>query len=140
MPQGSILGPLIFILHINDLKNVSNALDHIISADDTNLFVSDKNVNTLFTKANLELQKMNEWFKANKLSVFSLYHKSNRKGYLPLALPIRIDSVELKRKYRIKLLGFLLDEMLTWKDHKNTTENKISKNIVGGGEGRGSTL
>ena len=56
------------ILFNNDLKNISNALDAIVSADYANLFISDKNINALFTKPNLELQKMNEWFKANKLS------------------------------------------------------------------------
>ena len=60
VPQGSIFDPLLFILHINDLRNVSNALDPIIFADHANVFISDKNLNTLFTKANLEMQKINE--------------------------------------------------------------------------------
>ena len=60
MPQGSILGPFLLILYINDLKTVCSALDPIIFANDTKLFISDKNLNTIFTKANLELQKMNE--------------------------------------------------------------------------------
>ena len=123
---------LFSVRYINDLKNTSTALDLIVFADDTNLFISDKNVNTLFTKANLELQKMNEWFTANKLSrntyiqkkmVFSLYHKIAQKDNVPLALPIlRIDSVELKRKASMKFLGVLLEKSLTWKDHINTIE------------------
>ena len=74
MLQGSTLGPLLFILNINDLKNISNALDSIIFVDNTNLYISDKNLNTLFTGANLELQKTNEWFKANKLSLNKKNH------------------------------------------------------------------
>ena len=58
VPHAFILGPLQFILYINDLKSASNPLDPIIFAD-TNLFISDKNANTLFTKAKLELEKMN---------------------------------------------------------------------------------
>ena len=69
MPKGSILGLLLFIVYINDLKNVSYALDPIVFADDVNLVISDKNVNVLLTKTNLELQKMNEWFKEKKLSL-----------------------------------------------------------------------
>ena len=69
MPKGSILGLLLFIVYINDLKNVSYALDPIVFADDVNLVISDKNVNVLLTKTNLELQKINEWFKEKKLSL-----------------------------------------------------------------------
>lgn len=69
MPKGSILGLLLFIVYINDLKNVSYALDPIVFADNVNLVISDKNVNVLLTKTNLELRKMNEWFKEKKLSL-----------------------------------------------------------------------
>ena len=64
VPKGPILSSLLFILYINDLKN----------ADDSNLFISDKKVNTLFTKANLGLQKLNKWFKAKKN--ITLYKKN----------------------------------------------------------------
>ena len=58
MPQGSILSPLLCILYVNDLKHVSNALvDPIAFAGDANLSISDKSIDALFTKANLELQK-----------------------------------------------------------------------------------
>ena len=67
MSKGSIFAPLLFILYINDLKKASNTLDPISLAGQTNLFVSEKTVNTVFTNTSLELQKMNEWFQANKL-------------------------------------------------------------------------
>ena len=137
VPQGSFLGPQLFILYIIDLRRVSNGLDVTIFGDNTDLFISDKVINPLFTKASLELQKMNEWFEGNKLllntkkvSAFSAYHKSTQKDNLPLAPPIpRIDGVELKRKANVKFSGVLLDENLTWKDRINTIENKFSKNI-----------
>ena len=68
LPQVAILGPLLLILYINDLKKISNALDPKMFADDTNLIISDKIVHILLTKTNLELQKMIQWFKANELS------------------------------------------------------------------------
>ena len=67
MSKGSIFAPLLFTLSINDLKKASNTLDPISLADETNIFVSEKTVNTVFTNTILELQEMNEWFQANKL-------------------------------------------------------------------------
>ena len=66
VPQGSILGPLLFLLYVNDLHN-STALDPIMFADDTNLFYEHNDLKTLFSLVNQELQKINEWFEANKL-------------------------------------------------------------------------
>ena len=54
-------------MYITDLKRVSNGLDVTIFGDNTDIFISDKVINPLFTKASLELQKMNEWFEGNKL-------------------------------------------------------------------------
>ena len=69
VPQGSVLGLLLFLLYINDLSNVSNILDPIMFADDTNLFYSHHNIKELFTTVNKELQKLGDWFTSNKLSL-----------------------------------------------------------------------
>ena len=83
VPQGSILGPLLFLLYVNDLCEVSNILEPIMFADDTNLFYSHKNLKTLFNIVNIELNKLNNWFKSNKLSLntgktkYTFFHKLN---------------------------------------------------------------
>ena len=66
--QGSLLGLLLFLLYVNDLYLASNILEPMF-AGDTNLFYSHKNIKTLFNTVNLELNKLNEWFKANNLSL-----------------------------------------------------------------------
>ena len=59
VPQGSILGPLLFLLYVNDLKNVSSVLDPIMFADDTNLFYTHSNIQKLFSTMNEELASIN---------------------------------------------------------------------------------
>ena len=71
---------------MNDLPNASLVLDPVIYADDTNLFYSNNYIETLFSTVNMELERIREWFKANKLSLnikktnYTLFHK-NRKQY-----------------------------------------------------------
>ena len=79
VPQGSILGPLLFLIFVNDLHKVTKYLDPIIFADDTNLFNSHKNIKTLFQIVNSELKLVNEWFLANKLSLNAKKKKKKKK-------------------------------------------------------------
>ena len=69
VPQGSILGPLLFLIYINDLINVSKSLYTVLFADDTNMFYSDKNPDKIMETINNELAKIDIWFKVNKLSL-----------------------------------------------------------------------
>ena len=130
-------GPLLFMIYVNDLCNVSKIFEPIISADDTNLFFSHKSIKELFHTVSLELNKVFRWFNANKLfpnkdkTKYTLFHKAREKEFkISFKTFITIyNDIELKRITSIKYLGVLTDEHLTWKGHITLTENKVSKNL-----------
>ena len=105
-------------------------------ADDTNLFLTHKNVNILFNNMNTELQKISTWFKSNKLSLniaktkWTIFHPASKTRFLPQHLPdLIIDTIKIKREKVTKFLGVYIDENINWKHHINTVCSKISKSI-----------
>ena len=123
VPQGSILGPLLLYIlqiYINDLAMLSNAFLSVLFADDTNLFISGHDIETLCNKINEDLEKIKEWLSANKLSlnVMKTHHMvftSRNKSVSDI--DIRINNLSIERVYVTKILGILIDSQLNWKHH-----------------------
>ena len=117
VPQGSILGPLFFLLYINDLNNVSTVVELILIADDTNLFMSHKDPAYLAASLNSELNKLSAWFKANKLSLnlkktnFMVLKPRQKKYHFPMQISVNEQRIEQVKK--TVFLGVGLDEHLT---------------------------
>ena len=108
----------------------------IFDSETTNLFFSNRNILTLFLTVNNELHKIGEWCKANRLSLniketkYTFFHKNSVKNNKPLKLPeLKIANRAIERTNAIKLLGVLLNENITWKNHICSFEKKLSKNI-----------
>ena len=105
-------------------------------ADDTNFFYSHKNIKGVFYTVNSELEKISQWFKADKLSInikktkFTLFHKNPYNDDIPAKIPaLMVGSNNTERTSSIKFLKVMLDEYISWIDHVRTVENKIAKNI-----------
>ena len=133
VPQGSILGPLLFILYINDITNVSTDVYLIMFADDTNIFLHDKDIQHLENKANSELNKFSDWFKLNKLSInvkkthYILFRSKLNKTATELKIAVNGTVIESCRS--TKFLGVIINQHLTWSDHVSVLKLKVSKNL-----------
>ena len=118
VPQASILGPLLFLLCINEFKTSYNQLDFLLFADDSYLFYAQKSLLELETTVNNELQVFS-WLCANKLSLN--VQKSNYVIFRPpqkllnYSMNLKINNQTLMHKNSIKYLGIMIDSHLNWK-------------------------
>ena len=133
VPQGSILGPLLFLIYINDLSSVSDKLFTYMFADDTNVFSAGDNLRDLEVLINNELSLVCEWLKSNKLSLnvdkthFMVFSPTKMKSSYDVQLSIENKAIE--KVTHTKFLGVILDEKLNWKPHVQYVKTKLSKSI-----------
>ena len=129
VPQGSILGPKLFILYINDLCKVSNIVKFILFADDTNIYSSGFDLKELCVNINKELEKLNEWFALNKLSLNVSKTNFMRFGnrHSNVKIKLSIGDMEIEEVLVTKFLGILMDNKLNWKEHIRMIKSKLAK-------------
>ena len=132
VPQGSTLGPLFFLLFINDMKNCSKLLKFIQFADDTTLLFSSSNINHLNNILKVEGNEVIKWLNVNKLIInltkTNCMLFSNKRDEPKIS--IKLNEIEIEAVQETTFLGVIIDHKLTWKPHVKHISNKISKSIA----------
>ena len=132
MPQGSILGTLLFVYYTKDLPNFSNHLRPFIYADDTALIAKGNSIEEINRSLQLGFDELNKWFAANNLSVNPskskvMLFRSKRSQMKNVKLDVRSGDVVLETVDTMKYLGVNLDEHLTFEEHTDKLISKVSQ-------------
>lgn len=133
VPQGSIMGPLLFLIYINDLDKALTVARLALYADDTNIFLSGYELQDMEMTFNAELARLHDWFKTNRLSLnTSKTHAmlfTLNSSLQSITLNLKIDSTAINTTTQCKFLGIYFDHKLTWASHIQHICNKISRSI-----------
>ena len=133
VPQVSILGPLLFLIYINDLASISDKIFTLLFADDSNLFLSGKNPDDLIESMNNELIKVVDWLNINKLSLnikkthFIIFR--NKHERIETRNELTINDVVIEMTNSTKFLGIMIDQHINFQRHIAYVKGKISRSL-----------
>ena len=133
VPQGSVLGPLLFLIYINDLNQAIKFSYIRHFADDTNILYRDKSLKKINQRINFDLKNIDEWLRANRIELNAkkteiVLFRSPRK-IVTRKMNFRISGQKLQTKSSAKYLGLMIDEFLHWKTHYTILRTKLERSI-----------
>jgi hypothetical protein len=135
VPQGSCLGPLLFLIYINDICKSTSLAEFVLFADDTNIFVSAKTRKLAYECANSVLEAVSNYMKANKLHINQakccyMYFNPNKKC-VPYneELTLTINNNDIELVHETKFLGVIIDDKLSWTPHIQKLTKKLKCHI-----------
>ena len=135
IPQGTILGSLLFLLYISDLPNCLMHYQSRMYADDTHLTLAGNSVDSIELNLNEDLASVSEWLTANKLTLnkstaeFMIMSSRQRLKTLSHSPSLKIDGAPISQVPSTKSLGVYIDESLTWNLHIENISKKIASGI-----------
>ena len=134
VPQGSVLGPLLFIIYTNDLPNALSYSKCVLFADDTTIYLKSDNLQKSAELITIDLNTLTDWFRANKLSlnvsktnfmIFSSKSQTNNTNDIKMT----ILNEKINRVSFTKFLGIIIDEKLNWHHHIDNIVSKVAGGI-----------
>ena len=131
VPQGSCLGPLLFLIYINDISNAHSNAEFVLFADDTNIFVKAKNKSLAYKNANEILRSISYYMLLNRLHINMskccfIDFKPEKSEEANVGHMIKINGTKIKQVTETKFLGVIIDENLNWNAHINKLSKKLS--------------
>ena len=136
IPQGSCLGPLLFILYLNDFGSCLKFSRANLYADDTEVSFSSNELSDVASNFQAELKNISEWMRINKLSIhpekteFMVIDHPRRQSKLPELQPFYLDNIRIKQVHKTKYLGLTVDDKLSWNEQYKSVKGKVAGGLA----------